>query len=171
LVPQNTNFKKIVHLLGLAFQLLLFFKPAQAGYTSYTMQANETQIFELTDFYRRDSTEVAYHILNKSPLQVKLLSSKKVEKNNGMFHQIIRLEMKTPKLWFPKTYYFKIKSQSKKYPKDFDVFVEVNLTRNQWLLYGLVVLLSCVILFGSIYYFFSKKNQKLHGRKSTQSYN
>jgi len=156
LIPRNINFKKISRLFCFATLLLLFFKPAKAGYSTYYMQANSTKVFEFRDYNIENSKENRYKIDNKSPLQIKLLSSNIITKNNRTLPQLIRFEVETPKLWLPKTYYCSIQSQNENYSKDFDIFINVKLSRTQWLLYGLAVLLFCVILFGSVYYIFSK---------------
>jgi len=156
LVPKNTNFNVINCILYIVVLMLLPFTKVVAGYAKYSMEANSNKVFELRDFNEIDGKTNTYNVQSEQGLTIEILSFALINTNKRMPYRLVRFQVKAPDLWLPKTYYTNIQSKNELITKDYNVFVEVKLSRTRWLIYGLSVLLICTVLFGCIYYMFSK---------------
>ncbi len=156
MVPKNTIFKVISYINLVAICLLPTLTEAKTVYNRYHMEANSTKTFELRDFNLDGENENTYLIQNDSPIQVQIISSSLIKTKKRAHYYSVRFDVITPKLWLPKTFYFNIQSTNNSTIIDHNILIITKLCKKRWLLYGLVVLFGSLVLFGGVYYKFSK---------------
>jgi len=119
----------------------------------YEMEANSSKVFEWKDFNIADKKEEEniYTIQKDGGLSIEILSSNLIS-----IYRLVRFEVRSPNLWLPKTYHVRIQSKNKYENKNYNIFITVALNKTKWLICGLLISLSSLLLFTMVYYLFSR---------------
>jgi len=120
------------------------------------MESGQTKVFELSDFNIDGEKENTYSVSENCEVSIQILSSSLIKRKKMTGYRIVHLEVTSPNLWLPQTYFCTIQSKSEITSKDYDISINVRLSGKRWLQYGLATLLICMALFAATYYIFSK---------------